>query len=396
MKKFLLCLLVLVFAVLLCSAEENVFQEGDYIFRIENNEAILVEWCGSLEGGKQEILYIPSVLGGVPLKRIGELALSGRLNETPVNDCSIYIPEGVVSLDDSSFEVTNAKTIYLPSTIENISEGSFLFSDAEIIFPNGNPYYEVKDGFLIDLRSSALIHAGASSYEFPLPAVKRLGNGSITNWLMEQGSQVNEISLPDSLESIGSLVFYDLPDLKRIVLPNRVSQIDEGAFFSVPIQELVLPASLKDIPAYCFNNCELSGVTIPNGVRSIGEHAFCSMWIIMEEVTLPETVEFVGYHAFDDETSIYALNPQTHFETYEEYLLRDNELIIAWISENYELSDYHCVKALELENRSILFRYDKKDANHVGINVDQFDGTPDDSMRLFIYDPKEKQVFEIE
>lgn len=322
MKRFLLCLLVMVFAVLLGSAEEAVFQEGDYIFRIENNEAILVEWCGSLEGGKQEILYIPSVLGGVPLKRIGKLALSGRLNETPVNDCSIYIPEGVVSLDASSFEVINAKTIYLPSTIQNISEGSFLFSDVEIIFPSGNPHYEVKDGFLIDLRSSTLIHAGASSYEFPLPAVKRLGNGSITNWLMMKESQVNELLLPDSLESIGSLVFYDLPDLERIVLPNRVSQIDKGAFFSVPIQELVLPASLKDIPAYCFNNCNLSSVTIPNGVRSIGEHAFCSMWIIMEEVTLPETVEFVGYHAFDDETSIYALNPQTHFETYEEFLLR--------------------------------------------------------------------------
>ena len=89
------------------------------------------------------------------------------------------------------------------------------------------------------------------------------------------------------------------------------------------MQEVHLPASLLEIPDYCFWNCQLIALTIPDGVTRIGAHAVD--WFtgeIIGAVTLPASVEFVGYCAFPDECDVTVLNPQVHFETATEYAER--------------------------------------------------------------------------
>ena len=169
---------------------------------------------------------------------------------------------------------------------------------------------------IMDLSTAAvLLYTAPSSHGNPLPAVRRLGDCSLMNWLWYDD---DDPVLPDTLESVGSYIFYDC-GVTRVTFPDGITELSPYTFYCTDLQEVHLPASLREIPDYCFWNCQLIALTIPDGVTRIGAHAVD--WFtgeIIGAVTLPASVEFVGFRAFPDECEITALNPDTHFETEEE------------------------------------------------------------------------------
>jgi len=145
------------------------------------------------------------------------------------------------------------------------------------------------------------------------------GDWSLANWLWYDD---DDPVLPDTLESVGSHIFYDCC-VTRVTFPDGVTELSPYTFHSTDLQEVHLPASLREIPDHCFWNCQLTALTIPDGVTRIGAHAFDGFTgEIIGAVTLPASVEFVGYRAFPDECDVTALNPQVHFETAAEYAER--------------------------------------------------------------------------
>lgn len=321
MKKILA---VLFFAAVILSsslAESIIYQEGDFSYRLTAQGAVLTDWENWKDDEALPQLHVPATLGGMPVVGIGLGALQ-TCHDGPYSvGFDIIVPEGVTFLEEYAFECcSNATTIYLPSTLEEIPEECFIHVGADIVFPNGNPYFTSKDGFLVDTRTSTLLYAACSSFDHPLPSVKRLGNFSLSNWMWTNDNGRDDPALPESLESIGSCVFYDLPYLTRITLPNGITRLDSHCFFATALEEVHLPASLTEIPPYCFDGCSLTSVHIPEGVTRIGEYAF--YWQINEPVVIPASVQFVGFCAFDEDIQLIPMNPDTHFETFEEYSLR--------------------------------------------------------------------------
>jgi len=317
---------ILLFAALFlssCLAEPAIYQEGEFSYRLTDQGAVVTDWENWTDDEALPQLHVPATLGGMPVVGIG-LGAFGTCFGGPYSvGFDIIVPEGVTFLEENAFECcSNAMTIYLPSTLEEIPEGCFIHVGADIVFPNGNPYFTSKDGFLVDTRTSTLLYAAISSCENPIPSVKRLGNFSLDNWMWTKDNGRDDPALPESLESIGSLVFYDLPDLTRITLPDGITRLDPQCFYATDLQEIHLPASLTEIPPYCFEGCSLTSVVIPEGVTRIGEFAFYSEWQINEPVVIPASVQFVGFSAFDEDIQLIPMNPNTHFETFEEYSLR--------------------------------------------------------------------------
>ena len=149
------------------------------------------------------------------------------------------------------------------------------------------------------------------------------------NWLWYND---DDPVLPDTLESVGSYIFYDC-GVTRVTFPDGITELSPYTFYCTDLQEVHLPASLREIPDYCFWNCQLTALTIPDGVTRIGAHAFDGFTgEIIGAVTLPASVEFVGYRAFPDECDVTALNPQVHFETVAKYAPYSDGLF------DYELS----------------------------------------------------------
>ena len=328
MKKLLWVLILLLLPLTVLAEDAESHRDGAFFYQIADGEAVLTgcDW----DAMQADSLYmfaeppvsleIPATLGGYPVTAIGGWLFSS-LDVCPVDvPFEVVLPEGLRALDADTFaECFYAVKVTLPATLEIIPEGCFNLIEAEIDFPNSNPRYSCENGFLIDRDTQTLLYTAPSSHGNPLPAVRRLGDCSLMNWLWDDD---DDPVLPDTLESVGSYIFYDC-GVTRVTFPDGITELSPYTFYCTDLQEVHLPASLREIPDYCFWNCQLTALTIPDGVTRIGAHAVD--WFtgeIIGAVTLPASVEFVGYRAFPDECDVTALNPQVHFETAAEYAER--------------------------------------------------------------------------
>ena len=328
MKKLLWVLILLLLPLTALAEDAESRRDGAFFYQIADGEAVLTgcDW----DAMQADSLYmfaeppvsleIPATLGGYPVTSIGGWVFCS-LDGCPVDaPFEVVLPEGLRALDADTFaECFYAVKVTLPATLEIIPEGCFNLIEAEIDFPNSNPRYSCENGFLIDRDTQTLLYTAPSSHGNPLPAVRRLGDCSLMNWLWDDD---DDPVLPDTLESVGSYIFYDC-GVTRVTFPDGITELSPYTFYCTDLQEVHLPASLREIPDYCFWNCQLTALTIPDGVTRIGAHAVD--WFtgeIIGAVTLPASVEFVGYRAFPDECDVTALNPQVHFETAAEYAER--------------------------------------------------------------------------
>lgn len=331
MKKLLWVLILLLLPLTAWAEDAEIHRDGAFFYQIADGEATLTgcDW----DAMQADSLYmfaeppvsleIPATLGGYPVTSIGG-GVFCSLDGCPVDaPFKVVLPEGLRALDADAFaDCYYAAKVTLPATLEVIPEGCFDRIEAEIDFPNGNPRYSCENGFLIDNTAQTLLYTAPSSHGTALPAVRRLGDGSLLNWLWYDD---DDPVLPDTLESVGSYIFYDC-GVTRVTFPDGITELSPYTFYCTDLQEVHLPASLREIPDYCFWNCQLIALTIPDGVTRIGAHAID--WFtgeIIGAVTLPASVEFVGYRAFPDECDVTALNPQVHFETAAEYAERHPE-----------------------------------------------------------------------
>ena len=328
MKKLLWVLILLLLPLTALAEDAESHRDGMFFYQIADGEAILTgcDW----DAMQADSLYmfaeppvsleIPATLGGYPVTSIGGWVFCS-LDGSPVDaPFEVVLPEGLRALDADAFaDCYYAAKVTLPATLEIIPEDCFDRISAEIDFPNGNPRYSCENGFLIDNTTQTLLYTAPSSHGNPLPSVRRLGDCSLANWLWDDD---DDPVLPDTLESVGSYIFYDC-GVTRVTFPDGITELSPYTFYCTDLQEVHLPASLREIPDYCFWNCQLIALTIPDGVTRIGAHAVD--WFtgeIIGAVTLPASVEFVGYRAFPDECDVTALNPQVHFETATEYAER--------------------------------------------------------------------------
>lgn len=94
----------------------------------------------------------------------------------------------------------------------------------------------------------------------------------------------------------------------RILKIANDAILTEGACQgNTAVEEVILPATIHDIPAHCFDGCiALKKITVPTSVTAIGEQAFrgCSS---LQEIRLSEGLKQIGTHAFEGCASLTKL-----------------------------------------------------------------------------------------
>lgn len=158
------------------------------------------------------------------------------------------------------------------------------------------------------------------------------------------GSSIKEIALPDSVEELKSYAFYKSKTLQTVTWPNNAAfttipeqafkdceQLDDNVVATLPpsvktiaylafaycgvpqfyvsdttvltFTQINVPGTVERIGPYAFNGCEhVSSVTIGDGVKYIGAHAFASLdpAIAGKEIVLPKSVEMIEWGAFEN------------------------------------------------------------------------------------------------
>ena len=118
-----------------------------------------------------------------------------------------------------------------------------------------------------------------------------------------------KLTIPDSVTSIGSYAFSGCKNLTEIRIPHSVTSIRRYAFMGCTgLKSINLPASITSIEDSLFESCEsLKGhMTIPASVTSIGNSSFRGCYSLTG-VTIPRSVTSIGVNAFGDCRSLTSI-----------------------------------------------------------------------------------------
>lgn len=120
-----------------------------------------------------------------------------------------------------------------------------------------------------------------------------------------QYSQLTEVTLPESVTSIGRAAFNGCDKLSGITLPGKLEAIGDSAFGGcAALSGVSIPDSVTTIGQYAFANCTgLTSVKLSTGTVTIGRSAFAGC-IGLTEVEIPETISTMGQSAFGDCTGL--------------------------------------------------------------------------------------------
>ena len=245
---------------------------------------------------------------------------------------SVNIPNSVTSIGDDVFDrCNNLTSIVIPNSVTSI--GSSAFYRTGITEPVYNSYvfaymppsytgtYIIPNGIESIAGAAFSGCSGITSVTIP-NSVTSIGHSAFYKCY-----GLTSVTIPNSITSIESSAFYGCTGLTSITIPDNVTNIKSSAFsgcsnltsviwnakncpnFSsnsnapfynirTKITSFVLGSEVEYIPSnLCYEMSNLTSVTIPNSVTSIGNYAFnnCSG---LTSVTIGNSVASIGSSAF--------------------------------------------------------------------------------------------------
>ena len=113
---------------------------------------------------------------------------------------------------------------------------------------------------------------------------------------------LEELSLPESLETIGSNAFGDCYSIEKIVLPDSIRSIGDYAFaFCINIESINIPSGLSVMNEGILSGCySLKSISIPANVKSIKEGAV-EICLSLEDVYIYSPIADIEDRAIDTE-----------------------------------------------------------------------------------------------
>ena len=117
-------------------------------------------------------------------------------------------------------------------------------------------------------------------------------------------SQLSDLVLPDSVETLGSESLCGTP-LTQINMPSHLKQVKAAAFGYTSIERIVLPPTVEELDTYTFEGSgvkyvDLSGLT---WLKTLPDQIFRGCYRL-EEVVLPPHLERFGWACFGGTNSL--------------------------------------------------------------------------------------------
>lgn len=258
-----------------------------------NREDLIIPWEEYSENIEKVIVdegikALP--LGFSNLPKLKEVKLPATLTELP-NDAfrncialeKIKIPDSVVSISLGAFQnCKNLVKVSIGKEVKSISSDAFenCFSLKYIALSPDNVSFSIQDGVLYNKQLKKLVLVPPMS--------------------------INAVTIPDTVETIGSFAFANCKNIKEIFIPKGVKEIFGGAFYNC--------TNLKSITFDKYSQCSriFDEVFVSERHKDkylynykVGVFKNCSS---LTEITLPDNLKYIGYFTFDYCTSLQTIN----------------------------------------------------------------------------------------
>ena len=156
-------------------------------------------------------------------------------------------------------------------------------------------YYNLRDVTIPDsitsIGSFAFDGCDITSLKIP-DGVKYIGPCAFSDCELET------INIPNGLTVLEGSVFWGCWRLKQITIPNSVTKIEGGAFKRSGLESIVIPKSVTSIGGMVFQECtHLSSVTLPSSIKTISDSAFLACESLTN-IVIPDGIVKIGDSAF--------------------------------------------------------------------------------------------------
>ena len=245
---------------------------------------------------------------------------------------SVNIPNSVTTIGSKAFDsCTNLKYLIIPSSVTSMKTDSF--PSTTILMVEENSYaheFASENGLLYSLYDGTNLPEiyDVDNIRYFIQEGKAIAMGvvdtSITEAIIVDSvnecpvvelretfkncSSLESVTLPNTLEIIGSNAFYSCSKLSNIEIPNSVITIGKFAFYSCSsITSLEIPNSVTIIDSNAFASCtRLASISLGDNLLTIGGNAFntCSN---LSSIVIPNSVTTIGSNSFYKCTSLTSI-----------------------------------------------------------------------------------------
>ncbi len=221
---------------------------------------------------------------------------------------SITIPEGVTEIDENAFsECASLKTVTIPDSVTSIGRNAFYNCKRLNEMNIGNGVTSMGVNAFVNAPcgkwENDVFYIGnyliAASESIQGTCTVREGTLGIADNAFSGCARLMEISLPDSVKSIGGSAFAGCSNLASVTIPSGVVRIGRDAFSGCAcLTSVTIPDLVTSIERGTFSDCtSLTSVTIGTNVKAIGYSAFSGCYSLTS-IHLLDSVEVIESYAF--------------------------------------------------------------------------------------------------
>ena len=301
------------------SSEEYTY--GDYRYIVVGDKATITGYTGDAS-----LIFLPYEVNGYVVESIGNSAFYGHKHLR-----GISMQSSVKEIADYAFyECTNLSIVRIKGDgLEKI--GNYAFTNCTTLEDITLPSSIKEAGSSIFDGCTSLKTAGPTGGDYN---IKFGFTETIPDYLFAD-SEIEEITVPDTIKNLGASAFSWCTALKKVKLSSAITEIPDNTFYTCrSLESITIPNAVKKIGDQAFYDCtNLLTVTGGNKLEKIGTHAFkdCTK---LKNITLSSSIKEAGSSIFDGCTSLKTAGPTGgdynikfgFTETIPDYLFADSEI----------------------------------------------------------------------
>ena len=250
------------------------------------------------------------------------------------------IPNSVSSIGENAFKLCGLTGVKALSEVHpTMDDTSFdgLYDTAALSVPEGaaTDYLATNWSLFKNLRVGDTDMECNNTYttgnlKYRLIPAQTEGDNNLAVVVPGDYSSLTEVTIPERIsvsengsnvryyvDAIGYKAFNGCSNLATVTFNSRNTSkaIGDYAFAGTQISALTIPETVESIGDHAFDGCtSLTNIEIPGNVRSIGNYAFrsCSAFT---EITIPGSVKTIGEQAFYDISKLKKLTLNEGLET---------------------------------------------------------------------------------
>lgn len=267
--------------------------ESDLSYTSDSRGITITGYTGE-QTGDYDYIALPTEIEGTPIVRIeeaafAELAFSG-----------VYLPKKLEEIGIEAFtNCTNLKCVVFPETLETIEAMAFWecsFEGQDVVLPEG----------ILKLGSCFMFGCTPNSVYIPA-SLESVGDGFMAccggEYIVDPAHEFIN-SVDGAIFSEDGSVLYAFPCdyIGSYTVPDGVKEIDGRAFYGCQVTSVTLPEGLETIKRSGFQFCkQMTSIYIPKSVTYFGEEAFLDT--ALTEVTINKDAK-IESDAFESSVNI--------------------------------------------------------------------------------------------